>query len=312
MPTLCRLIAVLWAVLAMSCRHADEPRTAPATVERAENTVAASRAGEARKALSPPRLEGVWRLVSAKAGDWELTSRELPQIADLFVFDGQELAVIANGRVIRREGYVADTATAPMRLDEDFPALFGLGPKESLLSIFKIEANELTLCASPSGSTTRPVQFRASGTEGTSLLRFVRAEPDERPAPQPPLAGVWRLERAWIGDQELPPQQLAAMKRLDIYVGGRLTVILDGKVESCEPYTVDADADSCSLDSAVVWSGGLDDQSHEPLHEIFKIERDRLTICSPYATHNVRPKEFRASGATQTNLAVFVRAKPGD
>ena len=121
---------------------------------------------------NPPRtLEGAWVPVAASVSGQELLVAELR--VKYLVLDGHDYSIIdRTNQVVDRGEYLVDTSASPQAID--IVGRDGPNAGRSMLAIFEIEGNRLTVCYDLDGKH-RPANMIAQDDQLLLSITYERA-----------------------------------------------------------------------------------------------------------------------------------------
>jgi len=131
---------------------------------------------------------------------------------------------------------------------------------------------------------------------------------DAKPSPSQSLDGVWQVVAANLDGVEFTGKDLKQVTRFFVFAGHQQITIAGDEVTTLSDYTVDISKTPHTLTTTD--DKAMMEPRTKPTLSIFKMENDRLTICSAYWGSAERPKDFSVGGGKKGSRVVLQRARP--
>jgi uncharacterized protein (TIGR03067 family) len=109
------------------------------------------------------KLQGKWKHLSIVDSGLKMPPDVVSET--FYYFDGASFRNEVKGQVKSKGSFTLDTKASPARID------FDVGGRKTLVGIFRLNGNKMTLCLS---DKRRPATFESNAVSGTLLLNLER------------------------------------------------------------------------------------------------------------------------------------------
>ncbi|HEY8505543.1 MAG TPA: sigma-70 family RNA polymerase sigma factor [Gemmataceae bacterium] len=244
-----------------------------------------------RAATDQDRLQGTWKIVSARDGG---RGGPIPE-GSRMVFDGNKAVMYQGNRPHFNATFTLDPAANPKRID------FTDGKKTNL-GIYKLDGKKLTLCLNE--REERPTRFASEANSPNDVLMelaFVGKEPGKenengqeqaRLAERERLQGTWKVLEFHDGGEQDPVPEGSRL----VITGDKLVLFKGDHIKISARFVLNVAADPKWID---ILDGG------ETHHAIYKLEGKKLTICLS-EDDGQRPTKFASDDGVSPNDELMV------
>ncbi|HEY7156720.1 MAG TPA: sigma-70 family RNA polymerase sigma factor [Gemmataceae bacterium] len=142
------------------------------------------------------------------------------------------------------------------------------------------------------------------GGSGGFAYHLLATEADAKKTDAENIQGSWKVVSAKANGVE-DDENVKSLKSGEFVISAdKITIRIGDKLEELM-YTIDPTTKPKTIDIVHVQDGG----GEETTQAIYKLEKDKLTICGPHPRGKERPKEFESKEGSDTVLLILQRVK---